>query len=92
MNTDANATETDRINALVSLRNNRVFDKFGVGFIMSLLNENELREYIQVSLSLTTKDLEEPIILKFGNNSQTKFYEDLIRVRAIMGIDLLGLR
>jgi hypothetical protein len=92
LNSDGTTTKSERINALVSLRNNRAFDKFGIGFIMSLLTEEELRKYIQVSLSITTKDLDEPLIMKFGNSSESEFYDTLLRVRAIMGLDLLGLR
>lgn len=66
---------------LVKLNESGIFNKIGVGFLISLLPEEKLKDLIYVKLEMTAKDLK-AINFEFGKLNYKALYDELIDVQS----------
>ncbi len=66
---------------LVRLNDQGIFDKIGVGFLISLLPEEKLEELIYVKLEMTAKDLK-AVGYEFGKLNYKALYDQLTDVQS----------
>ncbi|WP_372652323.1 hypothetical protein [Halobacteriovorax sp.] len=66
----------ERVRKLLSLRENNLFEKVGVGFLVSLLPKDILEDKIFITLDLHARDTEN-IKLKFGDQKFSNIYNEL---------------
>ncbi|MDO9183192.1 MAG: hypothetical protein Q7U04_12325, partial [Bacteriovorax sp.] len=67
--------------ALVSLNEVGVFDKIGVGFLISLLPEEKLKELVYLKLEMIGKDIR-PINAEMGSLNYRVLYDELAQVQS----------
>ncbi|PIK16652.1 hypothetical protein [Halobacteriovorax sp. JY17] len=66
----------ERVRKLLSLRENNLFEKVGVGFLVSLLPKETLKDNLFITLKLHALSTEE-VTLKFGDQKFSKIYDEL---------------
>lgn len=69
-------TGKTKINALLKLREKSLFEKVGVGFLISLLDQNNLEDNLFITLKLHAFETEE-ITFKFGDQKFSDLYHEL---------------
>lgn len=74
--TDKELSGKQRIKGLMDLRDYDLFDKVGVGFLISLLNESELDKKLFITMKLHAKEADE-VVLKYGDQEFSKLYHEL---------------
>jgi hypothetical protein len=74
--TDQEITGKQKINNLLKLREKSLFEKVGVGFLISLLDQNTLEDKLFITLKLHALNTEE-ITLKYGDQKFSKLYHEL---------------
>ncbi|MCJ8347118.1 hypothetical protein MJH12_16370 [bacterium] len=68
---------------LLELRTNRAFDTVGNGFLISLLNQNELEDQVFITFRWDANDTK-GIHFTFGNNPKSSLYKELEYVQSIL--------
>ncbi len=66
----------ERVRRLLSLRENNLFEKVGVGFLISLLSEDVLEDKVFITLDLHARDTQN-IQLRFGDQKFSTIYNEL---------------
>lgn len=74
--TDIELTGKQKINKLLKLREKSLFEKVGIGFLISLLDQDSLEDKLFITLNLHAMDTEE-ITLKYGDQKFSKLYHEL---------------
>ena len=74
--TDTEVTGKEKINNLLKLREKKLFEKVGVGFLISLLDQDSLEDKLFITLNLHALNTEE-ITLKYGDQKFSKLYHEL---------------
>ncbi|MBC7714286.1 MAG: hypothetical protein H7177_13160 [Rhizobacter sp.] len=69
------------LSKLVKLNDHGVFDKIGVGFLISLLPQDQLKDLIYFKLEMTAKKLK-PVSFEFGTLNYRALYKELTEVQA----------
>ena len=64
----------------MDLRNKSKFRKLGVGFIMSLIPEEKLKDHLQVKLEISARD-KEKVEFTYGNQELSQLYHQLQHVQ-----------
>lgn len=68
-------------NQLVALNEGSVFDKIGIGFLISLLPQEKLEDLVYLKLDMIGKDLK-PISKEFGTLNYRALYKELNEVQS----------
>jgi hypothetical protein len=66
----------EKIDRIMELRNNLLFEDFGFQFLISLLDQKELHKLIYFKLSLFADEIT-PVEYSFGERNYTKLYTEL---------------
>lgn len=66
---------------LVQLNQHGIFDKIGVGFLISLLPEKSLHNLIYLKVEMTAKDLS-PVGYEYGKLNYRALYNELTRIQS----------
>lgn len=66
---------------LVKLNDERIFSKLGVGFLISLLPQDQLKELVYVKLEMTAKDLK-ATNFEYGKLNYKALYDELTDVQS----------
>jgi hypothetical protein len=74
--TNKEITGKIKINELLELREKSLFEKVGVGFLISLLDQDSLEDKLFITLKLHAFETEE-ILLKFGDQKFSELYHEL---------------
>ncbi|OUR96501.1 hypothetical protein A9Q84_09130 [Halobacteriovorax marinus] len=74
--TDKSLSGKQRIKNLMELRERSLFEKIGIGFLVSLIKQSELKEKLFITMSLHAKDASE-VTLKFGDQEFSDLYHEL---------------
>ncbi|WP_127714542.1 hypothetical protein [Halobacteriovorax sp. HLS] len=74
--TDKTITGKTKINELLDLREKLLFEKVGIGFLISLLDQDHLEDHLFITLNLHAKDTQE-VVLKYGDQKFSKLYHEL---------------
>jgi hypothetical protein len=69
---------------LVKLNSNNIFDKIGVGFLISLLPEEKLEELVYFKLEMTAKNLK-ALTFESGQLSYQRLYKELGEIQTRIG-------
>lgn len=69
------------LNQLVKLNDHGIFDKIGVGFLISLLPQDQLQKLIYMKLEMTGKKLR-PISYEYGHLNYAPLYKQLAEVQS----------
>ena len=75
-----NDTE-DMVKKLVALNENGVFDKLGVGFLISLLPEEKLSDLMYLKLDFIGKDVK-PLSAEYGALNYKALYKELTEIQS----------
>jgi hypothetical protein len=76
---------------MVKLTQDGLFDKIGVGFLISLLPEESLKNLIYIKLNVTAKDSEE-VNYEFGRPNYAVLYKELEKVQTRISAQTYDLR
>jgi hypothetical protein len=71
----------DMLRKLIALNEDGVFDKIGVGFLISLLPEDKIQELVYLKLDVIGKDLK-PISAEVGFLNYNNLYKELTEVQS----------
>ncbi|CBW27363.1 putative exported protein [Halobacteriovorax marinus SJ] len=74
--TDVDLGAKERVRKLLSIRENDLFEKVGIGFLISLLPQDSLENKIFITLNLHARETEN-VTLKYGDQKFSKIYEEL---------------
>ena len=77
-NEDANSEIM--LKKLVKLNDHGIFDKIGVGFLISLLPQDQLKDLIYLKIEMTAKNLK-PVTYEFGRLNYAALYKELTDVQ-----------
>lgn len=80
---DDSKTDNTRVAALIELRGNEFFQKFGTGFVISLLSADTIHELLFVKLRLSAVGSER-VDWKFGSSEKTKIYQSFVYMQSLM--------
>lgn len=80
LQTSAGHSET-MLKRLVKLNEHGIFDKIGVGFLISLLPQEQLEDLIYIKLEMIARDLK-PIHYEFGRLNYKALYNELNEVQS----------
>ncbi len=76
-----NHSSEDMLKKLVALNEGGVFDKIGVGFLISLLPQDKLQDLIYFKLDMMAKDLK-PVAAEVGTLNYRALYKELTEVQS----------
>lgn len=79
------------IRELVKLTQDGLFDKIGVGFLISLLPQSRLADLVYIKLNVTAKDAEE-VKYEFGRTNYPVLYKELDKVQTRISAQIYDLR
>lgn len=80
-----------RVELSMKLRENPIFNQIGLGFVFSLLKEDNLEEKVKVVLDLKSPG-NESLKFDWGNIRQSQIYEELLYLQFMMNERTLDLR
>jgi len=80
-----------RIELSMKLRENPIFNQIGLGFVFSLLEEDNLEEKVKVVLDLKSPG-NESLKFDWGNIRQSQIYEELLYLQSMMNERTTDLR
>ncbi|MBK9295183.1 MAG: hypothetical protein IPM57_12230 [Oligoflexia bacterium] len=80
---DETKVDNERIAAIMDLKGNEFFEKFGTGFVISLLSKDALHELLYVRLNMTAKG-EKHFEWKYGESDKIKIYRSFLYMQSIM--------
>ena len=66
---------------LVKLNEHGIFDKIGVGFLISLLPQEQLEELMYLKIEMTAKDIK-AVDYEYGKLNYRALYNELTRVQS----------
>jgi len=75
----------------MKLRENPIFNQIGLGFVFSLLEEDNLEEKVKVVLDLKSPG-NESLKFDWGNIRQSQIYEELLYLQSMMNERTTDLR
>lgn len=76
-----NSSSEEKLNKLVSLNEFGVFERLGVGFLISLLPQDKLTELVYLKLDMIGKDLK-PINVEVGTLNYRALYKELTQIQS----------
>ena len=74
-------TTEEMLKRLITLNELGVFDKIGVGFLISLLPQDQLKDLVYLKIEMVGKDLK-PISTEFGTLNYRALYTELTQVQS----------
>lgn len=90
LNTTKNNPE-ELLSKLVKLNDNRVFEKLGVGFLISLLPPEQLKDLIYLKINITAKNVK-AVTYEFGKLNHRVLYDELEKVQSRIATRTYDLR
>jgi len=73
----------DRVRTLMKLRDRYIFKRLGLKFLMSLVPENKLDQYVYIKLGMHSKKDEE-VKFEFGTQGYSEVYHELMYVNSVL--------
>lgn len=80
---DLSKTNEERAKAFAELRFNHLFIEIGPGFMVSLLPQADLRNYVYFNIVLTADEMK-PMAFEYGKVPDRKLYEAASYIRAVL--------
>ncbi len=80
---DPSKTNEERSNAFAELRFNHLFIEIGPGFMVSLLPQADLQNYVYFNIVLTADDMK-PMPFEYGKVPDRKLYEAASYIRSVL--------
>ena len=84
-------TVRQRIRKSMELRANKFFNRYGLGFLLSLLNDDEMEKTVNIKVRAKIHD-EPTLELSFGNVKRSRIYRQLMYIQSMLNERTLEIR